>query len=361
MRRGVIVLGMHRSGTSALAGVLAQAGAVLPKNLMKPSPENERGFFESTKFCKFHDKFLESVGSSWRDWRQLRLNPSSEETMQFSAQARKLLAEEFGGADLFLLKDPRMCRLMPLWLNVLEDARIEPRIVITLRSPFEVAESLKARNGFEPEISVLLWLQYLLSAERDTRGRCRCFTSMEQLLADWRVLLSRVAAELNLEWPAFDAGIEERVTQFLSRELKHHNSVPDRKNLVFAWAMGAFDAFLHLTRDPSSIHALNSLDAISSNLEKAYSLFEKIYVNQQHLFSNIQSEIISLKKSCADLEDENNIIKVELEEMSQRHSVLSSERDAILQELKQAREKRQPPPDESAKGNSNADARQAAE
>jgi hypothetical protein len=68
-RRAVIVLGMHRSGTSALARVISLLGADLPNGLLKQGPENEAGFWESAKLVAIHDELLSSAGSSWDDWR----------------------------------------------------------------------------------------------------------------------------------------------------------------------------------------------------------------------------------------------------------------------------------------------------
>src|SRR3546814_5662569 len=67
-RQALIVLGMHRSGTCALAGVLAKLGAQTPKTLMTLQRDNPRGFFESAALAKLHDQLLRSAGSCWHDW-----------------------------------------------------------------------------------------------------------------------------------------------------------------------------------------------------------------------------------------------------------------------------------------------------
>src|SRR6516164_8769546 len=67
--RAVIVLGMHRSGTSAVTRVVSLLGADLPKNLLPPSLTNELGYWESSDLMTIHDELLSSGGSKWDDWR----------------------------------------------------------------------------------------------------------------------------------------------------------------------------------------------------------------------------------------------------------------------------------------------------
>ena len=96
---------------------------------------------------------------------------------ELEAQAAHALAAEFGGERLILLKDPRMCRLMPFWRRALERAGFEARIVIPVRSPLDAALSLRDRNRIAIEEGMLLWLRHVLDAERATRDLCRCFVS----------------------------------------------------------------------------------------------------------------------------------------------------------------------------------------
>jgi hypothetical protein len=69
----VVVLGMHRSGTSSAAGTFIRLGAAAPRHLIAPNPGNERGFWESRVIVDLNDAILAAVGSDWRDWR--RFNP----------------------------------------------------------------------------------------------------------------------------------------------------------------------------------------------------------------------------------------------------------------------------------------------
>jgi len=66
-----------------------------------------------------------------------------------------------------VIKDPRICRLVPLWTSVLERIGVEAVFLIAFRNPIEVAESLKVRDGFHPAKSLLMWLRHVIDAERN--------------------------------------------------------------------------------------------------------------------------------------------------------------------------------------------------
>lgn len=155
-RDAVVVLGMHRSGTSALAGVLNLLGCDAPANQMKPTVDNEKGYFESTSVLTLHNDLLSSAGSSWDDW--LPINPGwfkSNRVEEFHDRALELVKGEFGDSRLFVLKDPRICRLVPFWEDVLKESGAAPRYVLTHRNPLEVAASLAKRDGMNTGTGML--------------------------------------------------------------------------------------------------------------------------------------------------------------------------------------------------------------
>ena len=132
-RPALIVLGMHRSGTSSLAGVLGHMGMGLPQDLMQAEEMNARGFFESNVITQLNEDLLASAGMTWwapqrfpRDWL------GSDAAREFATRAHAALQAEFGDTGPFVLKDPRMCRLMLFWLPVLREAGCTVGRVMTL-------------------------------------------------------------------------------------------------------------------------------------------------------------------------------------------------------------------------------------
>lgn len=270
-RTAILLLGMHRSGTSALMGALAQCGVALPHNLMPANFANERGYFESLAFMALHEEMLAAAGTAWNDWRAFPASLSDAQRADFKRRARDLLAEEFGDATLFALKDPRICRFAPFWLEVLAEAGIEVRVVTIVRPAQEVALSLVARDGMIVEEGVLLWLRHALDAERETRALPRTFIEMDELLDDWRAALARIGREIGVKWPALDADADGAISAFLTRSLKHQNVHPDGE--ATDWAHRALGAMRLLCRDPGSRQAQAALDDVSAEFETSCQLF----------------------------------------------------------------------------------------
>ena len=165
------MLGMHRGGTSALAGVLAKLGATLPRTLMPADRGNPAGYWESDVIFRIHTRLLIALDSEWDSLAPLPaswwLGPTAE---RFEDELVDAVGDEFGASPLFVLKDPRMCRLLPLWTRVFSRIGAWPGYVLLTRNPIEVADSLQARDGFTRETSFLLWLRYLVEAELGTQG-----------------------------------------------------------------------------------------------------------------------------------------------------------------------------------------------
>ncbi|MGY9045552.1 hypothetical protein P775_06720 [Puniceibacterium antarcticum] len=222
-RVAVVILGMHRSGTSALGGVLAQLGCDLPATLMSAHETNPKGFFESAAICQLNDDILASGGSGWSDWQPF--NPTwfdSPRAEEFAAPAAELVHGEFAKSHLFVMKDPRICRLLPFWTGVLEAEDVRPVVVHIHRNPLDVANSLRTRDGMEEDLAQLIWLRHVLSAERDSRGLPRSFLSYDQLMQNWAGLTDRIARDLGLGWPRLSARAAADIGAFLMPALRHH-------------------------------------------------------------------------------------------------------------------------------------------
>ena len=222
--QAILVLGMHRSGTSAVARVVNLLGADLGQRLMPPMPNsNEKGFWENLDAVDIDERLLTGIGRSWHDVRDLPAGwLQSAAAVEASAAIKNLIQAEFGAVPLWAVKDPRMCRLMPLWLPVLAECGIEPHVLFVLRHPLEVAASLHARDGWPHGRSLLLWLQHVLEAERATRGCRRVIVSYDQLLRDWSRSMGLVAQGLDLAWPRSFDDARAEIEAFLDAGARHH-------------------------------------------------------------------------------------------------------------------------------------------
>ncbi|WCT78134.1 hypothetical protein [Novosphingobium humi] len=272
-RMALLVLGMHRSGTSALTRVFSLLGAGLPATLLDGNPTNPTGHWESDAVRGFNDAALAQMGSEWFDW--LAVHEGWQRSLAYHGQverAREVLRGEFGDAPLFALKDPRMCRLAGFWLDVLDAEGIEAAIVMPLRNPLEVAESLAQRDGVDAQVTLLVWLRHVLEAEAATRGRPRLVISYDQVLDQWAQVADRVERELGVVWPRMPLGAGEEVEAFLSRDLRHHRrsdrAVVDNP-LVSSWVRRAYGVLLGWAEDGERAGDYGELDAVRAALDEA--------------------------------------------------------------------------------------------
>jgi len=215
----VVILGMHRSGTSALTGVLQQLGVDFGDDLIGATPANPKGHFELTSAVRMNDHLQRRVfGVRWKTpfllpdhWREL-------------VDVEKVALEyalRMPAGQLCGLKDPRICRLVPIWRELLNFRGLRPKFLLILRKPEEVAASLQARDEMAREDARALWVEYVCAAERDTRNAERLIVTYEELLENTSGVTRKLAAFLGLPTP--DLSRSSAVLQFLDRDLRHHS------------------------------------------------------------------------------------------------------------------------------------------
>lgn len=223
--RAILVLGMHRSGTSALTGILHILGVALGADLMPADEDNRRGYWEEAGLVEMNERLLDLLNARWNDlllgegawWARPELEPVKQ-------LVRKRLEREFSSSALWAFKDPRLCRLLPVWREILEQLAIQPLCVHILRHPIEVARSLERRDGIAQVQALWLWLLHVLEAERHSRGMPRVFVTYADLLADWSPVMETIGRGLGIRWPSEPGNRAAAVEGFLSGELRHHKS-----------------------------------------------------------------------------------------------------------------------------------------
>ena len=294
-RTAFFVLGMHRSGTSALAGVLSKLGCDLPKTEITPGPDNEKGFFESSPLAKLHDALLASAGTSWDDW--VPLSQSWHESYladEFSDRASELLQEEFGRSRLFVLKDPRICRFVPFWLRVLKQHYCHPHVVHIHRNPLEVAASLEKRNNILPDMGVLIWLIHMLEGERGSRGTTRYFTSYERLLTNWPAVALGIQEQFDVSLPRMSPQAAHEIDTFLNEGMRQFVQTPDavlRNPMMSEWVRevyGIFERWVSEGENPDD-HA--TLDRIRAALALATPAFSPLLLDARDRLNTLRRDL----------------------------------------------------------------------
>jgi len=218
---GVFVLGMHRSGTSAVTRLISLLGLHTPPeaDLVQPTEKNPKGYWESESLVAFNERLLWAIDCDigcpvvlepgWEN--DARLDP-------FRADARAVVREIFPVAP-WVWKDPRHCLAFAFWRSALE---VKPVVVLVNRNPLEItASALRLRSEQGKIYALALWERYLRQALHQVSG-------LPVLVTDYSDVLSAP-----LEWCAraqaflVGAGVPARqpagneVLAFIDTTLRH--------------------------------------------------------------------------------------------------------------------------------------------
>lgn len=245
----IFVSGMGRSGTSALAGVLALCGGELPKALLGPSYANPHGHWEPWEALKLNDAFLAQNDATWHD-PTLRLQgevtPSDEQRSGYIGKIQAFL-RSLPTAPFAVIKDPRITALSEFWFEAARGIGLSVGVAIAVRHPQEVASSLAARDHASLELSYALWLKSNLLAERLSRALPRVFVHYAGLLRDWRGEVARIGSALSVDLSLRNqTAVDDFLRQDLRRQ-RHEGAIAE----VFGspWVPQVYEALSAAARD----------------------------------------------------------------------------------------------------------------
>lgn len=311
-RRGLLVLGMHRSGTSAVGRLLSLLGVDYPNHTIGPDEFNPSGYWESADLYRLHDQILTRAGSCWDDWQPFdRTALDRYDAIGIEHALREFLVREFSDSSFFFIKDPRICRLVPLWLDVFGSYDTAPAAIIPVRHPFSVAQSLQRRNGFSLAKSSLIWLRHVVDGEYATRHVPRSFVDYDCLLADWRSNVSRIADELGVAWPNPLPDVAEAVDQCLSTELRHHVATTaelEGSPHVVSWIRRAYLSMQAFARAGDNESARREMDQVRAEFDNACLAFGDMWRQEQASFAQAPLRALGVVTERA---LEENVDKVE--------------------------------------------------
>jgi hypothetical protein len=332
-RQAILVLGMHRSGTSMFGGVINALGAAGPKTFMPGNFDNPRGYFESLPLATAHDEMLASAGSCWHDWRQL--NPrwiNSKAAEQHRQKIKALLIDEFGDEPLIFIKDPRICRFVPFMSSILAELNISPVAFLPVRNPLEVAYSLKRRDGFALPKSLLLWLRHVLEAEYHSRHMPRYFLQHERLLIDWRYHMDRAAEKTGVMWPACSDRADVKIEQFLAMDLHHERStLEDMQNhpSITSMVRATYDILTAIVADGENKDLLDQLDLVRTKFDEGCEIFGAAVAAEELAGEQLRGELSTRNAEMEQLRQENSKLAASSEHQSLKVRDLAAERKGL--------------------------------
>lgn len=290
----VLIVGMHRSGTSALSGVLNKLGVAVPEALHPADEHNPRGYFEPERIIDFHEKLLAQLGSPSNDPLPLGYDWLRSPVGQAAAEElAEILDDEFAGRPMCLFKDPRICRLLPVWSAAVVRSGRAAAAILPYRDPLEVARSLSVKAGLGRAYSLFMWLQHVLLGERFTRDMARSFTAYDDLMADWRAVSAKLERELGVRWPRDLLRAAPEVDAFLARELRHHDAAArtlDAHDPLDALCARTWAALQRFDADPYDAEAMTAFDAVWAELEAGLGVFGPLVVDYQRAMAALGAD-----------------------------------------------------------------------
>jgi hypothetical protein len=223
-----IVLGMHRSGTSALTGLLDRLGfyAGPEESLMGADDHNAMGYWELGEVQAFNEELLAMLGGSWTDVLEIdprRLGKSTHAS--FLCRARSLVGH-LNSYGPWVIKDPRLCLLLPFWRDLLD----RPVCILIHRNPLSVARSLTRRDGLPIRVGIALWEHYNRAALAASQGLPRVLVRYRDLIDDPASTATRLVRTLRARGAQGLDGLRDLskvdARTLLDSSLEHHCTAP---------------------------------------------------------------------------------------------------------------------------------------
>jgi hypothetical protein len=228
----VLVLGMHRSGTSLCSHILSALGVDMADKIpgpgaSSPHPSNPRGHWERWEIVEFHDRILRlfnrdylgrfhdfALPVAW--WADPRVAEIRHEIVAF--------LEGRMGDGYFGFKDPRTVRLMPMWHQIFNELKLAPRIVLCLRNPAQVARSLHTRDGLDPANGEYRWLVHMIDFYRYTNNLDCCAVEYEEWFNNPAANIEKLQKFLDLPWQQSESDLALLLSDLVDPTARHDDS-----------------------------------------------------------------------------------------------------------------------------------------
>ena len=312
----ILVLGMHRSGTSALTGLLSMLDVYLGSELMPENYFNEKGYFENNFLYPINDELLNQMDSSWDD---IFFHEKKISNVKNVDELKYEINKEFECSNIFAIKDPRIAFLFPLYKRVLEELEVVVKVVIPFRNPMEVAISLNKRNNFSYEKGMLLWVCHFFLAEKYSREFERVFIDFNKLMSNPKGAVTLMSEKLHINFDEKYTNNSKQINDFLEPELKHHNISADNLSNNTSKIVREILQLQDKFNDDEIIGKLDSL-------REEFFGYQKLFYNQ-----DIVNAFADFKLKSQSLVEKEKALQKITEELVQRKQQLSGKEQALQQ------------------------------
>jgi hypothetical protein len=234
---------------------------------------NPMGYFEDEYVVHANDEVLEQLGRSWLDATSLPLNWIDFDWVAGAQhQLQIVFSTEYHLDGPWVLKDPRICRLLPLWKKVFASLDLSPVYLFVARNPAEVVASLQRRDGLRAHRTLLLYAQHLLEAEWETRGHQRGCVCYDDLVRDWRTTLKSVFELFSLDAPFPNDQKAREIDQFITPSLKHERAAEQRDTDLDGEAWTIAEAVYEVFKKTAPFADLDRFDRLRERLARHLSV-----------------------------------------------------------------------------------------
>ncbi|HEY6450734.1 MAG TPA: sulfotransferase [Candidatus Cybelea sp.] len=230
--RGIAVIGMHRSGTSAVARGLQALSVYLGNDFLDAQPENPTGYWEDKGIVDLDERVLKSLALRWDDLRPIDPREFARwRIWGLRRKAMRYLRDRFLAQPLWGFKDPRTIRLLPFWRRVLRDCEVDDAYLLVIRNPASVAASLFSRQAMDVENAQRLWLVYMVPFLDRLVEKPLVVVDYDLLMLEPRGQLERIARRLGIrDGAARTSEVDSFVDEFLDVRLRHTFFSPEDIN-----------------------------------------------------------------------------------------------------------------------------------
>lgn len=276
-----VVLGMPRSGTSAITRGLKALGIELGKEFgVGKNKWNPTGIWEDKDIVY---KINRGVSLALNDtWMSIHLidkecrNNVALNDLKLSAIA--ILKKRFASTEDWAFKDPRTARILPFWQDVFAALNLQDNYIITLRNPLSSAYSWQKMHGADIEVGLLLWLIHLIPAIDGTQGKKRVMVSYDLMLKDPCKQLERIKTNLTISLPTNLAELDVYANEFLDKKLHHYEYTEEDLKLhpatkVVSICSKIYALFIKVANDEILLNG----DEFSQEWQKLKNEFYEVY------------------------------------------------------------------------------------
>lgn len=288
-KRLILVLGMKRSGTSALTKGLEVMGVSLGNRLMPPNEFNKKGYWEDWDFHELNFQMLKACTKN-RARRILALEEKETTFLlnsHYAEYASQLLLKKMPQDQPLGVKIPTSSLLIPFWKKICEKLDVSLSVVIALRNPISVASSVAESFEDLPEKSLWIWISSLLSSLIHSEGHERILVDYDELIKNPSRQMERVAVALNLKID--EEQLRGYSGHFIVPSLRHQffpNYHFANHDLCLQLAVEIYDALLAVAMDQK----------LFSDLQKPLQKWSKVLASVQGLLTMLELHEFTIAK-----------------------------------------------------------------